>query len=89
MWSRLPDDWRHRSFCPTISRSRTNSNPFVQRFRSGWGRLDFLFHAISSVPLADLHGRLIDSLIEGFTKVDTVSLDSLIPMARLAEALMT
>ena len=44
-----------------------------------WGRLDFLLHAISSVPLADLHSRLIDSLAE----------HSLIRMARLAEPLMT
>ncbi|GLP88237.1 Enoyl-[acyl-carrier-protein] reductase [NADH] (plasmid) [Tritonibacter mobilis] len=54
-----------------------------------WGRLDFLLHAISSVPLADLHSRLIDSLAEGFAKAETVSVHSLIRMARLAEPLMT
>lgn len=54
-----------------------------------WRRLDFRLRAIGSVPPADLHGRLTDSLAEGFAKAVTVSVHSLIRMARLAKPLMT
>lgn len=53
-----------------------------------WGRLDFVLHAVGSVPPADLHGRLTDCSAEGFSEAMTVSVHSLIRMARLAEPLM-
>lgn len=54
-----------------------------------WGRLDFILHAVGSVPPADLHGRLTDCSAEGFSKAMAVSVHSLIRMAHLAELLMT
>jgi enoyl-[acyl-carrier protein] reductase I len=54
-----------------------------------WGRLDFVLHAVGSVPPAELHGRLTDCSVEGFSRAMTVSVHSLIRMARLAEPLMT
>tara|TARA_R110002074_G_scaffold19958_5_gene63343 strand:- start:1421 stop:2266 length:846 start_codon:yes stop_codon:yes gene_type:complete len=53
-----------------------------------WGKLDFILHAVGSVPPADLHGRLTDCSAEGFAQAMTVSVHSLIRMARLAEPLM-
>jgi enoyl-[acyl-carrier protein] reductase I len=54
-----------------------------------WGRLDFILHAVGSVPPADLHGRLTDCSAEGFSEAMIVSVHSLIRMAHLAEPLMT
>jgi len=53
-----------------------------------WGQLDFILHAVGSVPPADLHGRLTDCSAEGFSDAMTVSVHSLIRMAHLAEPLM-
>lgn len=54
-----------------------------------WGKLDFILHAVGSVPPADLHGRLTDCSAEGFSAAMNVSVHSLIRMAHLAEPLMT
>lgn len=54
-----------------------------------WGRLDFILHAVGSVPPADLRGRLTDCSAAGFSQAMTVSVHSLIRMAHLAEPLMT
>ena len=53
-----------------------------------WGKLDFILHAVGSVPPADLHGRLTDCSAAGFTHAMQVSVHSLIRMAHLAEPLM-
>ena len=54
-----------------------------------WGKLDFILHAIGSVPPADLHGRLTDCSAGGFSEAMAVSVHSLIRMAHLSEPLMT
>ncbi|MCV6636340.1 enoyl-ACP reductase FabI [Candidatus Albibeggiatoa sp. nov. NOAA] len=54
-----------------------------------WGKLDFIVHSIAFAPLADLHGRLIDSSREGFLQAMDVSCHSMLRMAKLAEPLMT
>ena len=54
-----------------------------------WGKLDFILHAIGSVPPADLHGRLTDCSAAGFSEAMAVSVHSLIRMAHLSEPLMT
>jgi enoyl-[acyl-carrier protein] reductase I len=54
-----------------------------------WGKLDFILHAVGSVPPADLHGRLTDCSAEGFAQAMNVSVHSLIRMAHLAEPLMS
>jgi enoyl-[acyl-carrier protein] reductase I len=53
-----------------------------------WGRLDFVFHSIAWARKDDLHGRLTDCSVEGFTESMLVSCHSFIRMARLAEPLM-
>ena len=53
-----------------------------------WGKLDFLLHSIAFAPKADLHGRVVDSSVEGFLQAMDISCHSFIRMARLAEPLM-
>lgn len=54
-----------------------------------WGRLDFMLHSIAYAPKADLHGRVTDCSLEGFTEAMDISCHSFIRMAKLAEPLMT
>jgi len=54
-----------------------------------WGKLDFIVHSIAFAPLKDLHGRVVDSSAEGFSRAMNISCHSFIRMARLAEPLMT
>ena len=53
-----------------------------------WGRLDFLLRSIAFAPKSDLHGRVVDSSREGFTRAMDISCHSLARMARVAEPLM-
>jgi enoyl-[acyl-carrier protein] reductase I len=53
-----------------------------------WGRLDFLLHAIAFAPQTDLHGRVVDSSLEGVTQAMDISVHSFIRMAKRAEPLM-
>ena len=53
-----------------------------------WGKLDFLLHSVAFAPKADLHGRVVDSSLEGFLQAMDISCHSFIRMARLAEPLM-
>lgn len=53
-----------------------------------WGKLDFIVHSIAFAPMADLHGRLIDSSREGFMQAMDVSCHSFLRMAKLGEPLM-
>lgn len=57
--------------------------------RDTWGRLDFVLHAVGKARPEDLRGRLADCSAEGFAEAMTVSVHSLIAIARLAEPLMT
>lgn len=60
-----------------------------ERIEKDWGRLDFLLHSIAFAPREDLHGRVVDSSLDGFLLAMNVSCHSFIRMARLAEPLMT
>jgi enoyl-[acyl-carrier protein] reductase I len=53
-----------------------------------WGKLDFLLHSIAFAPLQDLHGRVVDSSREGFSKAMDISCHSLVRLARFAAPLM-
>ena len=57
--------------------------------RERWGRLDFLLHSIAYAPREDLHARVVDCSMEGFSLAMEVSCHSFIRMARLAEPLMS
>jgi enoyl-[acyl-carrier protein] reductase I len=54
-----------------------------------WGGLDFLIHSIAFAPREDLHGRVVDCSLAGFTQAMHVSCWSFLHMARLAEPLMS
>ena len=53
-----------------------------------WGSFDFVIHSIAFAPMADLHGRVVDSSRDGFSKAMDVSCHSLIRLARYAETRM-
>ena len=53
-----------------------------------WGTFDFVVHSIAFAPMADLHGRVVDSSREGFLKAMDVSCHSLVRLARYAESRM-
>jgi enoyl-[acyl-carrier protein] reductase I len=38
------------------------------RLKEEWGQIDFVIHSIAWSPLAELHGKLVDSSSEGFCK---------------------
>lgn len=52
------------------------------------GGLDFVIHSIAWAPLADLHGRVTDSSVEGFLRAMDISCHSFARLARLCEAHM-
>lgn len=54
-----------------------------------WGRLDFLLHSIAFAPKEDLHGRVVDTSVEGFCMAMDISCHSLMRLSRAAEPLMT
>jgi len=53
-----------------------------------WGILDFLLHSIAYAPAQELHGRVVDTSREGFSRAMDISCHSFVRMARLAEPLM-
>jgi enoyl-[acyl-carrier protein] reductase I len=53
-----------------------------------WGRLDFLLHSIAFCPREDLHARVIDCSLAGFTQAMDISCHSLIRLSRRAVPLM-
>lgn len=53
-----------------------------------WGKLDFVLHSIAFAPMADLHGRVVDSSREGFLRAIDISCHSFARIAKLSEPLM-
>ncbi|MDX1319255.1 MAG: enoyl-ACP reductase FabI [Oceanospirillum sp.] len=53
-----------------------------------WGKIDFVIHSIAWSPIDELHGRVVDSTSEGFSKAMDISCHSFVRMAKLAEPLM-
>lgn len=53
-----------------------------------WGKVDTILHSIAFAPRTDLHGRVIDSSAEGFSKAMDVSVHSFLRMIKLAGPLM-
>ncbi|MFM2059370.1 MAG: enoyl-[acyl-carrier-protein] reductase FabI [Pseudomonadota bacterium] len=49
------------------------------------GGFDFVVHSIAWAPLAELHGRVIDTSAAGFARAMTVSCHSFAELARLCE----
>lgn len=53
-----------------------------------WGGLDFVIHSIAWAPMADLHGRVVDSSSEGFCRAMAISCHSFAALAKLCAPLM-
>ena len=60
----------------------------VQNAHAQMGVLDFVVHSIAWAPLADLHGRVVDSSTEGFARAMEISCHSFARLARSCEPLM-
>jgi len=67
----------------------TQVDALYEAIEAQWGQLDFLVHSIAYAPLADLHGRLIDSSRDGFLEAMDISCHSLMRLSRKAEPLMS
>lgn len=59
-----------------------------QKIEKNWGQLDFVLHSIAFAPLADLHGPVLDTSREGFSRALDISCHSLIRLARYTAPLM-
>lgn len=55
----------------------------VDRAVAQLGGLDFVVHSVAWAPLADLHGKVLDSSAEGFAQAMTISCHSLAHLTRL------
>ncbi len=53
-----------------------------------WGKLDFVIHSIAFAPKEDLHGRVVDCSLDGFTQAMNISCHSFMRLAKRAEPLM-
>lgn len=84
----LADQVGARIFVPLdVTRADQLDSVYAEIARR-WGRLDFLLHSIAFAPKEDLHGRVIDSSLDGFLQAMDISCHSFIRLARGAEPLM-
>lgn len=74
---------------PCDVRGKGELEAVFDAIRERWGRLDFLLHSIAYAPREDLHSRVVDCSMEGFSLAMEVSCHSFIRMAKLAEPLMS
>lgn len=58
------------------------------KIEAEWGKLDVLLHSIAFAPRDDLHGRVVDSSVEGWSMAMDVSVHSFLRLIRKAEPLM-
>src|SRR5271165_835217 len=66
-----------------------DEEPLFARIGEVWRGLDILVHSIAFAPGGDLHGRVLDASLRGFSTAMDVSVHSFIRLARRAEPLMT
>ncbi len=59
------------------------------RLRSGWGRLDFVVHAVAYSDKEELKGRYLDTTLDNFVRTMRISCFSFTALARHAAPLMT
>ena len=75
-------------FAPLDVTNEAQLVDLVDNMKNRWGRLDFLLHSIAYAPRSDLHGRVVDSSLEGFLAAMDISCHSLIRLAKTTESLM-
>jgi enoyl-[acyl-carrier protein] reductase I len=75
-------------FLPCNVEDESQVNTLFDNIKEKWGKLDFLIHAIAFAPRSDLHGRMVDSSLAGFSQSMNISCHSFARMGKLAEPLM-
>lgn len=76
-------------FLPLDVRNESELKAVFDSIEANWGSLDFLVHSIAFAPLEDLHGRLMDCSLDGFSLAMDVSCHSFIRLAKHAEPLLS
>lgn len=85
----LAEELKAPLFMPLDVRKEEQLKAVFTEIEKQWGSLDFLIHSIAFAPLEDLHGRLIDCSLDGFTLAMDVSCHSFIRLAKHAEPLLS
>ncbi|CAL7959750.1 Enoyl-(acyl-carrier-protein) reductase (NADH) FabI [Alphaproteobacteria bacterium] len=75
-------------FMPLDLLKAGDTEAFFDEVKRQWGNIDFLIHSLAYCPIDDLHGRVVDVSIDGFTHAMQVSCYSLIKFSKYAEGLM-
>lgn len=75
-------------FMPLDVRDDDQADALFAEITAKWGRLDTLLHSIAFAPRDDLHGRVVDCSVKGFTTAMDISVHSFLRMIRRAEPLM-
>lgn len=61
----------------------------VEAVSTKYGRLDFLVHSMAFAPKDDLHGRVLDSSLDGFSQAMDVSVHSFIRLSKAFEPILS
>ena len=75
-------------FLPLDVRDEGQADAVFAEIAKPWGRLDTLLHSIAFARRDDLHGRVVDCSVDGFTMAMDISVHSFLRMIRRAEPLM-
>ncbi len=74
-------------FLPLDVRDEAQTEALFHTIAERWGVLDTLVHSIAFAPGEDLHGRVVDSSLEGMQIAVDISVHSLIRLVRHSEPL--
>lgn len=74
-------------FLPLDVRNEEQADVLFETITEQWGVLDTLVHSIAFAPAADLHGRVLDTSVEGLQIAVDISVHSFIRLLRRAEPL--
>ncbi|MBB3809349.1 enoyl-ACP reductase FabI [Pseudochelatococcus contaminans] len=74
-------------FLPLDVRSEEETDALFAAITEKWGKLDTLVHSIAFAPIADLHGRVVDSSLEGMQVAIDISVHSFIRLLKRSEPL--
>lgn len=74
-------------FLPLDVRNEEQADALFEAITERWGVLDTLVHSIAFAPAADLHGRVLDTSVEGLQIAVDISVHSFIRLLRRAEPL--
>ncbi|MGI6246220.1 MAG: enoyl-ACP reductase FabI [Pseudochelatococcus sp.] len=75
-------------FLPLDVRNESEEEALFRHIAEKWGTLDIVIHSIAFAPAKDLHGRVIDTSLEGVELSIDISVHSFVRLLRQAEPLM-